>query len=142
MWRDNLLEIIEEKKMKPLQIAEGGNLPLKTVLRVIKGKTQFPTIDTLDRFATALGCSLGDILAGTRVVVGDHTMIELEEKLAEMEAEKDTILAENKITLAENALLKTEVQALNAKIELLSMQLTYKDEIIALHKIIEQERNK
>lgn len=132
MWHDNLIELFKESKLTKQQVAERGNLPLKTVVRVIKGETRYPTIDTLDRIATALGCTLGDIVAGTRAVIGTHTTAELEEKYK-------TAVAERDFALADNALLKEEVATLNHKIELLAMKISYQDEIIALHKIIEQK---
>ena len=140
MWRDNLLEIIAESKLTKKQIAERGNLPLKTVLRIINGDTQFPTIDTLDRLATALNCTLGDILAGTRAVIGTRTLTELQDEMTDLRAEKEKITAERDFAVAENTILKEENKTLSAKVELLTMQLNYKDEIIALYKIIEQHK--
>lgn len=142
MWHDNLLEIIKESKLTKQQIAERGNLPYETVKRVVSGVTNNPYIETLDRFAIALGCSLGDILVGTKAVVGTEKMTEMQAQLDELCAENATIKAEKDFALAENAILKEENKTLNAKVELLAMQLSYKDEIIALHKIIEQERHK
>lgn len=139
MWRDNLLQLIEESKLTKQQIAERGNLPLKTVIRVIKGETQFPTIDTLDRFATALSCGLGDILAGTRAVIGTKTLTELQEEKDLLTEEVKKIKAERDFAVAENSILKDENKSLLAKVELLTMQLNYKDEIISLYKIIEQQ---
>ena len=133
MWHDNLLEIIKEKKMTAKQIADGGNMPEKTVTRVISGHTANPYIDTLDRFATALGCTLGDILAGTKAVVGDINLSTLQESLNAVTAEKEKISAERDLALAENTILKDKVSALSAEIELLRMQIMYKDKIIATH---------
>ena len=142
MWRDNLLELIKASGLTKQQIAERGNLPYETVKRVVSGGTNNPYIETLDRFAIALGCSLSDILVGTKAVVGTEKMSEMQTQLDEITAENATIKAEKEFALAENAILKEENKTLNAKVELLTMQLSYKDEIIALHKIIEQERNK
>lgn len=142
MWHENLLDIIKKSGMTKMQIAEKGNLPYETVKRVVSGVTNNPYIETLDRFAIALGCSLSDILVGTKAVVGTEKMSEMQTQLDEITAENATIKAEKEFALAENAILKEENKTLNAKVELLTMQLSYKDEIIALHKIIEQERNK
>jgi transcriptional regulator with XRE-family HTH domain len=117
-------------------------LPEKTVTRILSGQTANPYLDTLDRLATALGCSIGDIVAGTKAVVGTEQMPKLQEEIENLISENTTIIAEKDLLLAENSILKDEVKTLNSKIELLTMQLSYKDEIIALHKIIEQERNK
>jgi transcriptional regulator with XRE-family HTH domain len=142
MWHENLLEIIKESKLTKQQIAEKGNLPYETVKRVISGVTNNPYIETLDRFAIALGCSLSDILVGTKAVVGTEKMPQMQEEIDTLTAANATIKAEKDLLLAENGILKDEVKALNSKVDLLTMQLGYKDEIIALHKIIEQERNK
>jgi hypothetical protein len=108
-------------------------LPYETVKRVVAGKTDNPYIETLDRFAIALGCSLGDILIGTKAVVGTKKMAELQEQVDILTAENATIIAERDFAIAETALCKEEVKALNAKIDLLTMQLTHKDELLALH---------
>ena len=133
MWHENLLEIIKEKKLTPKQIAEGGNLPEKTVTRVISGKTANPYIDTLHRFSVALGCSLSDILVGTKAVVGDINLSALQESLDLAIAEKETISAAHDVALAENAILKDKVAALSAELDLTKMELKHKEEIIALH---------
>lgn len=133
MWRENLLEIIKESGLTKHQIADRGNLPYETVKRVVAGKTDNPYIETLDRFAIALGCSLGDILIGTKAVVGTKKMAELQEQVDILTAENATIIAERDFAIAETALCKEEVKALNAKIDLLTMQLTHKDELLALH---------
>ena len=142
MWHENLLDIINKSGLTKQQIAERGNLPYETVKRVISGVTNNPYIETLDRFAIALNCTLSDILVGTKAVVGNEKMPQMQEEIDDLAAENATIIAERDLLIAENNLLKDEVKTLNAKIELLTMQLSYKDEIIALHKIIEQERNK
>ena len=126
MWHDNLLAIIKETGMTPKQIAEGGKLPEKTVTRVISGHTANPYIDTLDRFATALGCTLGDILAGTKAVVGDVNLSTLQESLNAVTAERD-------LAIAENAISKDKIAALTAENEMLKMKLMHKEEIISLH---------
>lgn len=126
--------------MTKTQIAEKGNLPYETVKRVVSGVTNNPYIETLDRFAIALGCSLSDILVGTKAVVGTEKMSQMQEEMDVLTAENATIIAERDLLIAENGILKDEVKALNSKVELLTMQLGYKDQIIALHQIIQQER--
>ena len=142
MWHENLLDIIKRSGLTKHQIAEKGNLPYETVKRVVSGHTSNPYIDTLDRFAIALGCSLGDILIGTNAVISTDQVHELQEKIDALTAEINTLTAERDFSNADNAILKNEITTLTAEIKLLNMQLSYKDEIIALYKIIEQERNK
>lgn len=142
MWLDNLKEIKQEKKMSVKQIAELANLPEKTVNRVLSGKTANPYIDTLDRIATALGCSIGDILAGTKAVVGDVSLSTLQENINSVVLEKETVEAQRDLFLAENTALKAEnsnlndqIKTINAKIEILEMKLAHKEELLAVHNL-------
>ena len=133
MWLDNLLEIKKEKSMSAKQIAERSNLPEKTVNRILSGRTINPYIDTLDRLATALGCSIGDILAGTSAVVGDSNLSTLQESLNAVIVEKEKITAERDMAIADNTILKDKVTTLTNENELLKTQIMYKDKIIATH---------
>ena len=142
MWHENLLDIIKKSGLTKTQIAEKGNLPYETVKCVISGATNNTFIETLDRFAIALDCTLSDILVGTRAVVGNEKMPQMQEQIDELTAANTTLTAEKDLLLAENSILKDEVKTLNNKVELLTMQLGYKDQIIALHQIIQQERGK
>ena len=126
MWHDNLLKLIEASNLTKQQIAERGNLPYETVKRVISKKTPNPYIETLDRFAIALGCTLGDILIDTKAVIGTENLTELQETI-------DIVTAELDLIKAENAILKEENTAIKAKNELLTMQLMHKEELLALH---------
>jgi transcriptional regulator with XRE-family HTH domain len=126
MWLDNLKELKKEKGLSTKQLAERSNLPEKTVTRILSGKTANPYIDTLDRLAVALGCNIGDILAGTKVVVGD-------ENLAQLTAQLEATIAERDLVIAENTILKDKVSALSAENELLNMKLMHKEELLALH---------
>lgn len=133
MWLDNLLEIKKEKNLSAKQIAERSNLPEKTVTRVLSGRTTNPYIDTLDRIATALECTIGDILAGTKTVVGDSNLSTLQENLNAVTAEKETITAERDLLSADNVILKDKITALTSEVELLNIQIKYQDKIIATH---------
>jgi transcriptional regulator with XRE-family HTH domain len=114
------------KGMSSKQIAEATNLPERTVKRIFSGDTDNPYVDTLQRIVTALGGSLDEVFADTKVVVGDKTLVVLQENVEVVTAERDLITAEN-------AILKDKVAALTAENELLKMQLKHKEEIIALH---------
>lgn len=133
MWRENLLQLIQDSKLTKHEIAERGNLPYETVKRVVSGKTDNPYIETLDRFAIALGCTLQDILIGTKAVVGTVALPELQERLDAVTAEKEEIIAERDLLLAKNAILEDKVTTLTAEIDLLKMQLMHKEELLAVH---------
>lgn len=134
MWLDNLKELKKEKNLSTKQLAERSNLPEKTITRILSGATANPYIDTLDRLATALGCSsIGDILAGTRTVIGDTSLATLQETIDSLTVEKDTVVAERDLVTAENSILKDKITTLTAEIDLLKMQLMHKEELLALH---------
>ena len=126
MWLDNLKELKKTKGMSTKQIAEKTNLPERTVTRIFSGDTDNPYVDTLHRIVTVLGGSLDDILADTKMVVGEHSLATLQEKMDVVTAERDRILAEN-------AILKDKADALTAENEMLKMEIRHKDEIIAIH---------
>jgi transcriptional regulator with XRE-family HTH domain len=126
MWLDNLKELKKAKGMTVKQISDLTNLPERTVTRIFSGDTDNPYVDTLHRIVTVLGGSLDEILANTKVVVGDKNMADLQENV-------NTVTAERDLALAENAALKAKVDALTGENELLRLKLSHKDEIIALH---------
>lgn len=126
MWLENLKQLKKEKGMSSKQIAEKTNLPERTIARIFSGDTNNPYIDTLHRIVTVLGGSLDDILADTKVVVGDQNLATLQENVEAVTAERDLIIAEN-------AILKDKVVSLTAENDMLKRELKHKDEIIALH---------
>jgi transcriptional regulator with XRE-family HTH domain len=126
MWLDNIKELKKAKGMSTKQIAEATKLPERTVTRIFSGDTDNPYVDTLHRIVTVLGGSLDDILADTKVVVGDANLVTLQENV-------DVVTAERDLIIAENAILKDKVATLTAENDMLKMQLKHKEEIIALH---------
>ena len=133
MWLDNLKDLKKKTGMTPKQISEKTNLPERTINRIFSGDTNNPYVDTLHRIATALGGSLDDILADTKVVVATESLVEVKETLEEvkdsaniMEAERDLIKIENERLKVENANMATELK-------LLKMELQHKDELLAIH---------
>lgn len=126
MWLENIKELKKKTGMSSKQIAEKTNLPERTIKRIFSGDTDNPYVDTLHRIVTILGGSLDDILADTKVVVGNKDLATLQENV-------DVTTAELELLKVENAILNDNVKALTAKVELLEMQLKHKDEIIAIH---------
>lgn len=126
MWLDNIKELKKTTGMSIKQISDKTNLPERTVNRIFSGDTDNPYVDTLHRIVTVLGGSLDDILADTKMVVGEKNLATLQEDVNVVSAERDLLKAENTI-------LKDKVSTLTAEIDLLKMQLIHKEEIIALH---------
>ena len=125
MWLENLIELKKRTGMSKKQIAEKTNLPERTVNRIFSGETDNPYVDTL-RIVTILGGSLDDILADTKMVVGEQNLVTLQENV-------DVVTAERDLIVAENAMLKETVSALTSENEVLKLKLMQKDELLALH---------
>ena len=126
MWLENLRELKKMTGMSKKQIAEQTNLPERTVNRIFSGETDNPYVDTLHRIVTVLGGSLDDILADTKMVVGEQNLVTLQENV-------DVVTAERDLIIAENAMLKEKVTALTSENELLKLKLMHKEELLALH---------
>lgn len=126
MWLDNLKELKKKTGMTTKQIAEKTNLPERTIGRILSGETDHPYVDTLDLIVKALGYTLNDIFADTKVIVATDELVGIKENVDVVEAQRD-------LTLVENEMLKTKVSALTTELELLKKELAHKEEIIALH---------
>ena len=133
MWYNNFIEIFEAWGGGRHALADKANLPYDTVKRIVSGKTENPTLDTLDRLAEAMGKTLGDIVAGTSTRAGTKTTEELQNQINDMSIERASIVAERDLLLAKNAILEAERSALEKEIELLKLQVLHKDEMLSLH---------
>lgn len=150
-WKENLVALKEKSGKTLKQIENGTQIPERTLMRIFSLKKEdmkrghsFSTIIPIVNF---LGGSLDEIFADTNAIVGNKNFIEIQEKVRSLieknellSIEKEKVTAERDFAVAENAILKDENKTLSAKVELLTMQLSYKDEIIALYKIIEQNK--
>ena len=134
VWLDNLKELRKAKGNPSYKkIHEDTGVPERTITRIFSGETDNPYIDTVHRLALYFGSSLDGVLADTKLVVGNKDLVALQEDLDAVTAERDLIIAERDLVMAENVILKDKVVALSAENDLLKIQLTHKDEIIALH---------
>ena len=133
MWLENLKELKKKTGMTVKQVAEKTNLPERTVNRIFSGDTDNPYVDTLHRIVTALGGSLDDILADSKVVVATESLVEVKETLAEVEGTANVIEAERDLIKIENERLKVENANMTTELKLLKMELQHKDELLALH---------
>lgn len=134
MWLDNLKELRKQKGNPTYKkIGEDANLPERTIARVFSGDTKNPYATTLDLIARALGSSLEEVLADTKVVVGSEKMSVLQNTVDTLTAEYEAVIAERDILTAENVVLKDKVVNLTAEVDLLRLKLEHKEEIINLH---------
>ena len=133
MWLENLKELKKKTEMSVKQIADKANLPERTVNRIFSGDTDNHYVDTLHRIVTALGGSLDDILADSKVVVATESLVEVKETLAEVEGTANVIEAERDLIKIENERLKIENANMTTELKLLKMELQHKDELLAIH---------
>ena len=112
--------------MSPKQIAEKTQLPERTIKRIFAGETDNPYVDTIHRIADAIGCTLNDIFADTKVVVATETLAEVKEVAEVVSAEKELLLAELEM-------LRTKTAAQEMEITLLKKDLQHKDELLAVY---------
>ena len=125
MWLEKLKELKKAKGMTTKQIADATKIPESTLKHIFSGETDNPYVDTVRRIAIALGSSLDEIFAETKVVVATETLAEVKENTEVVEAERDLILAELEM-------LRTKTIAQEAEIKLLTERLQHKDEILSL----------
>lgn len=126
MWLDRLKELKKESKLSCKDIADQALYSERTVTRIFSGENPHPNIDTIAKIAKVLGSSLEDVFSETKMVIGDQSLANLQEKFA-------LITAENEMLTAENAVLKDRINTLVADNNLLTLQLKHKEEIIAIH---------
>ena len=150
-WKENLIALKEKTGKTIKQIEDGTKIPERTLVRIfslnkedMKRGHSFSTIIPIVNF---LGGSLDEIFSDTNAIVGNKNFVEIQAKVRSLIEqnellinEKEKVVAERDFAVADNAILKDEIKTLSAKVDLLNMQLAYKDEIIALHKIIEQTK--
>ena len=125
MWLENLKELKKSKGMTTKQIADATKIPESTLKRIFSGETDNPYVDTIRRIATALGSTLDEIFAETKVVVATETLAKVKENSEMVEAERDLVIAELEMLRAKTAAQETEIL-------LLKEQLKHKNEILAL----------
>lgn len=133
MWLDNLKELKKEKNLSCKRLAELSNLPEKTVNRILSGQTANPYLDTLDRLAIALDSTIGDILAGTKAVVGDTSLAEMQAKIDELTAKNEELTAQLELVTKDYAIQIEKVNVLNKDLELTNLKLMYTEKLLATH---------
>ena len=106
MWLDKLKEIKEKANMSIKDIALKTGFNEKTIARIFSGETDNPYISTLIPITNALGCSLDDIFADTKVVVGTEKLSTLQDELASKDFEITMLKNKNNVLIAKNDILE------------------------------------
>lgn len=123
--------ILEEKKRlnlstKTMSDTSRLHLPEETIRRVLSGKTADPGVGTVLDLAETVGLKPYEIFMDATLAAEFQAFLELKSRSEETEAERIKIIADNENLKATNA-------GLVDRIRVLEMQLSHKEEIIALH---------
>lgn len=128
MFRERILE---EKKRLNLSVRTMSDtsrlhLPEETISRVLSGKTADPGISTVLDLAESVGLKPYEAFMDATLATEFKAFLELKSRSEETEVERIRIIAENESLKATNV-------GLVDRIRVLEIQLSHKEEIIALH---------
>lgn len=62
MISENLKEIIKNRKITTYKLAKKSNLSLQTIYPIVSGKVKNPKLDTLQKIAKGLNCTVNDLI--------------------------------------------------------------------------------
>ena len=133
MWREKILEAKKAKNITPKMMSEKVRLPEQTITRILSGKTEAPRIDTVLDLGASVGLSPWELFYETTAVLSDKNMSLLQEELDKTNATLTALQTEFTSLSEEATDLRVKNVSLQAEIDLLKMQLSHKEEIIALH---------
>lgn len=128
MFRERILE--EKKRLnlsaKTMSDTSRLHLPEETISRVLSGKTADPGVSTVLDLAETVGLKPYEAFMDATLATEFKAFLELKSRSKETEAERIRIIAEN-----EN--LKSTNAGLVDRIRVLEMELSHKEELLALH---------
>ena len=145
MWKENLIALKEESGYTIKQIADGVHISESTVNRVFsKAKEDYKrghSMDVIVAIIRFLGGSVGKVFEDTGAIIGGRNYMEMEAKIISLKEENEALKSSLNTANLSVATYQGEVIDLTKEIEFLKLQIAYKDEIIALHKQIEQSKH-
>ena len=121
MWREKIIETRKAKNITIKMMSErtASHIPEETITRILKGKTEFPRIDTVLELGQAVGLSPWQLFEETTSVLGDINITKQQEEI-------DTLNARNN-------LLEAQVCSMTTEIELLKKEVQHQERLLALH---------
>lgn len=131
MWRDKIIEQKSQKNISTKTIAERAKMSEKTVARILKGETLFPSVDTVLDIGAAVGLSERELFSEANLVVSNEDLVLLQAELAQLTDKCVRLEAVNVSLTDENDRLRTML-AHQSEI------LAHKEEIIALYKSLQK----
>ena len=128
MFRERILEEKKRLNLSARTMSDMSKLhiPEETISRVLSGKTADPGISTVLDLAESVGLKPYEVFMDATLATEFKTFLELKSRSEETEAERIRIIAENESLRATNV-------GLVDRIRVLEIQLSHKEEIIALH---------
>ena len=133
MWRDKIIDAKKENNITTKMMSERVCIPEPTITRILKGKTEFPRIDTVLMLGESVGLSAMELFAETTSFLGDKNIVALQEELDVANGTVEALRTEILTLSEENTDLKVKNVALAAENEHIRLKLEHKEEIISLH---------
>ena len=133
MWLDRIIEAKKENNITTKMMSERVHIPEPTITRILKGKTEFPRIDTVLMLGEAVGLSAMELFAETTSFLGDKNIVALQEEIDVANATVEALRTEIVALSEENTNLKVKNVALAAENDMIRMKLEHTEEIISLH---------
>ena len=128
MFRERILEEKKRQNISTKTMVDKSQLQLseETIRRILSGKTAAPGVDAVLDLADTVGLKPYEIFMDATLAAEFKAFLELKARSDETEAERIRIVAENES-------LKTTNAGLVDRIRVLEMQLSHKEELLALH---------
>ena len=128
MYRERILEEKQRLNLSSKTMSDTSrlHLPDETIRRVLSGKTADPGISTVLDLAETVGLKPYEAFMDATLATEFKAFLELRSRSEETEAERIRILADYECLKATNA-------GLVDRIRVLEMQLSHKEELLALH---------
>lgn len=128
MFRERILEEKKRLNLSAKTMADTSrlHLPEETISRVLSGKTADPGISTVLDLAETVGLKHYEAFMDATLAAEFRAFLDFQFKSEETEAERIRIVAENENLKATNA-------GLIDRIRVLEMELSHKEELLALH---------
>lgn len=133
MWREKIIEAKKSKNITTKMMSEKVRLPEQTITRILSGKTETPRIDSVLDLGASVGLSPAELFSESTSVLGDKSLITLQEELDRTKAALTALQSEFALLSEENTNLKVNNVTLAAEIDILRLKLEHKEEIIRLH---------
>lgn len=140
MWRDKINEQKKAKNIRTKYISEFTGISEKSVTRILSGEAKNPCVDDVLAIGNAIGLSSVDLFCESTAVIGNKSLVELQEEADKQAVEIELLRAELATANTDNAALRAEICSLTAEIDILKLKLGYQEEILETHRYYMREK--